>query len=97
MTLLVNKYKTLVRPILEYGNLVWGPNYKGDICKLEKIQWKATRMVNSIRHLEYEERLKVLKWPSLNYSRYRGDIYDCSLQYTSYMANTIWIIKTLIF
>ena len=43
-------------------------NYKGDIHKLEKIQQKATRMVNSIRHLEYEERLKVLK---LNYI---GDI-----------------------
>jgi len=40
-------YKTLVRPILEYGNLVWGPNYKGDICKLEKIQQKATRMHSS--------------------------------------------------
>ena len=26
-------YKSLVRPILEYGNLVWGPNYKTDIQK----------------------------------------------------------------
>ena len=46
-------YKTLVQPILEYGNLVWGPNYKEDICKVEKIQQTATRMVNSIRHFEY--------------------------------------------
>ena len=27
-------YKSLVRPILEYGNLVWGPNCKTDIHKL---------------------------------------------------------------
>ena len=26
----------LVHPILEYGNLVWGPYYKTDIQKLEK-------------------------------------------------------------
>ena len=62
-------YKSLVRPVLEYGNLVWGPNYKTDIHKLEKIQRKATRMVESIRHLDYEERLKVLKLPSLFYRR----------------------------
>ena len=42
-----------------------------------KIQQKAARMVNCIlyiRHLEYEERLKVLKLPSLSYRIYRGDI-----------------------
>jgi len=67
-------YKSLVRPILEYGNLVWGPNYKTDIHKLEKIQQKATRMVESIQHLDYEERLKHLKLPSLFYRRYTGDM-----------------------
>jgi len=50
-------YKTLVQPILEYGNLIGGPNYKEDICKLEKFQQKAARMVNSTWHFEYEERL----------------------------------------
>ena len=42
---------------LEYGNLIGGPNYKEDICKLEKFQQKAARMVNSTWHFEYEERL----------------------------------------
>ena len=67
-------YKSIVRPILEYGNLVWGPYYKTDIQKLEKIQWKGTRMIKSIRNLDYEERLKVLNLPSLYYRRYRGDM-----------------------
>ena len=31
-------------------------------------------MVDSIRHLDYEEWLKVLKLPSFNYRRYRGDM-----------------------
>ena len=26
----------MVRPHLEYGNVVWGPNYQGDIKMLEK-------------------------------------------------------------
>ena len=67
-------YKSIVRPILEYGNLVWGPYYKTDIQKLEKIQRKTTRMIKSIRNLDYEERLKVLNLPSLHYRRYRGDM-----------------------
>ena len=67
-------YKSIVRPILEYGNLVWGPYYKTDIQKLEKIQRKATRMIKSIRNLDYKERLKVLNLPSLHYRRYRGDM-----------------------
>ena len=48
-------YKSIVCPILEYGNLVWGPYYKTDIQKLEKIQRKATRMFKSIRNLDYKE------------------------------------------
>ena len=31
-------YKALVRPLLEYGNLVWSPYLKGDIEKLEAVQ-----------------------------------------------------------
>ena len=67
-------YKSLVCPILENGNLVWGPYYKTDIQKFEKIQQKATRMIKSIRNLHYEEQLKVLNLPSLQYRRYRGEM-----------------------
>ena len=48
--------------------------YKTDIQKLEKIQWKATRMIKSIRNLDCEEQLKVLNLPSLHYRHYRGDM-----------------------
>ena len=67
-------YKALVRPVLEYGNLIWGPHYISDMCKLEKILQKATRMVQSLRYLDYTERLQALKLPALQYRRYRGDM-----------------------
>ena len=53
-------YNTIVRPILEYGNVVWGPNYKLDEDLVEKVQRKATKLVPSIRHLSYNERLRCL-------------------------------------
>ena len=67
-------YKTLVRPHLEYGNLTWGPFNRADQRLLEKVQRRATRLVRTIRHLPYSERLKKLKIPSLYYRRSRGDM-----------------------
>ena len=67
-------YKALVRPHLEYGNLVWGPFNRADQKLVERIQRRATRMVASLRHLPYEERLRALQLPSLYYRRKRGDM-----------------------
>ena len=67
-------YKALVRPFLEFGNAVWGPFSKGDQKRLEKVQRRATRMVESIKHLPYPERLERLRLPSLFYRRRRGDM-----------------------
>lgn len=38
-------YNTFVRPILEYGNIVWFPFTKQDIAKLEGVQRKAIRFI----------------------------------------------------
>ena len=67
-------YKALVRPHLEYGNLIWGPHFKGDQIKLEKIQRRATKLVPGIKDLTYEERMRALRLPSLAYRRKRGDM-----------------------
>ena len=67
-------YKTLVRPLLEYGNAVWGPFNKHDQNLVEKVQRRATKLVPNLRHLPYQERLKALKLPSLTYRRRRGDM-----------------------
>ena len=67
-------YKTLVRPHLEYGNVAWGPFNRADQLLVERVQRRATRQVSSISHRPYEERLEVLKLPSLFYRRRRGDM-----------------------
>ena len=67
-------FKTLVRPIIEYCNTVWGPMFVGDQKRLERIQRRATRLVAEIRHLPYQDRLRILHLPSLVYRRRRGDM-----------------------
>ena len=64
----------MVRPHLEYGNVIWGPHYKGDQVMVEKDQKRATKLIPCIRHLPYDQRLKILKLPSLMYRRRRGDM-----------------------
>ena len=39
------QYKTLVHPILEYGNIIWGPHYSGDKHKIDRVQHRATRLL----------------------------------------------------
>ena len=67
-------FKTMIRPILEYGGCVWGPVFCGDQDRVERVQRRATKMVAAIRHLPYQERLKRLKLPSMSYRRTRGDM-----------------------
>ena len=41
-------YKILVRPILEYGSLVWGPHYNGlndELQNVQNVQKRAARFV----------------------------------------------------
>lgn len=38
-------YKSLVRPHLEYGNIIWYPLFKRQSAMLERVQCRATRML----------------------------------------------------
>ena len=80
-TTIIALYKALVRPILEYGNVIWGPFYQGDIKMVESVQRRATKLIPDLSHLPYEERLQQLRIPSLTYRRIRGDM--------------IWVYKIL--
>ena len=42
---------SMVRPHLEYGNVIWVPHFKGDMEAIEKVQKRATRMIPDLRHL----------------------------------------------
>ena len=66
-------FKTMVRPHLEYGNVIWNPRFKRDKLEIEKIQ-RATKLITEIKHLSYEERLRELELPSLEHNRRRGEM-----------------------
>ena len=67
-------YKALVRPHLEYGQTIWYPQLKRQSQTLERVQRRATKLIQCIKDKSYEERLKLLGLPSLRYRRIRGDM-----------------------
>ena len=62
----------MVRPILEYGNVIWSPHLKRQSEAIEKVQRRATKIVKGLGKCTYEERLRTLKLPTLKYRRFRG-------------------------
>ena len=65
-------YKALVRPILEYCCTTWSPHFIKDHKEIEKVQKRATKLVKSISHFPYGERLKKLNLTTLYYRRQRS-------------------------
>jgi len=60
-------FTTLVRPHLGYGNIIWSPRFKVDSVKVENVQSIATKLIQNLRHVPYEDRLMTLKLPSPKY------------------------------
>ena len=67
-------YKVFIRPILEYCQTAWAPYLQKDINKIENVQRRATKLVKSLKDLDYEERLRQLNLYKLSDRRHRGDM-----------------------
>jgi len=73
---MVNLYKTLVRPHVEYCVSAWSPYYKKDKELLEKIQRRFTKMVKGLGGKTYEERSQMLNLWTLEERRNRQDLIE---------------------
>jgi hypothetical protein len=61
-------FTSIVRPHLEYGAPIWNPYAKKYI--------DASKQISGLSHLSYQERLEVMKLPTLQYRRYRRDMIE---------------------
>ena len=64
---------TMIRPKLEYAEVIWYPHEKKHVLKLERKRRIATKMVPELEDLTYEERLKEMHL-TLKERRERGDL-----------------------
>ena len=62
---------TMIRPKLEYAEVIWFSHNKKHVLKLERIQRIATKIVPELEDLLYEERLKEMHLTTLNDRRER--------------------------
>lgn len=75
-------YNAYVRPHLEYCIQAWSPHYRQDIDMLEAVQRRATRMIPTLRHLQYRDRLRELKMFSIERRYLRGDMIELFKMFT---------------
>ena len=71
--LIIPLNKAIVRPHLEYCIQAWRPYRKKDVDTLDRIQRRATKIIQELRDLSYEECLIECGLTTLETRRLRGD------------------------
>ena len=82
-------YTTFVRPHLEYAQSVWAPYLMKYINIIERVQERATRLVDGFREIEYAERLRLLNLPTMTHRRARGDMIEIWKHFNVYDQTTL--------
>ncbi len=75
-SIVVKLNKSLVRPHLDYCSQAWNPHYINDIETIEKVQRRATRMIEECKNLKYEDRLRRTRLTTLETRRIRADLLE---------------------
>ena len=94
--LILPLYKTIVRPHLEYCIQAWKPYSKKDIDILERVQRRATKMIQKLRNISYEMRLKECGLTTLETRRLRGDqieVFKILNGYENIDRNIFFLVK----
>ena len=73
---MLSLFKSLVRPHIEFANQVCASYLIKHITAIENVQRRATNSIPGLKDLNYEQRLRHIKLPSLSYRRIRGDMID---------------------
>ena len=76
LDVLIKLYKSLVRPHLEYCVSAWSPHYVKDRERLERLQYRFTRMVPGLKGLDYGGRLESLRLMTLEERRNHSDLVE---------------------
>ena len=64
---------SLVRPRLEHCVQAWSPNLRKDIDNIDKVQRRATKLIEVYPNFSYEKRLRKTELISLEKRRVPGD------------------------
>ena len=71
---LINIYKSLIRPQLEYCSSLWNLGYLGDMRCLERVQRRWTRSIAELEDVPYHNRLLRLNLFSVQGRLLRNDL-----------------------
>ena len=74
--IILQLYKSLVRPHLEYCVQAWRPHMQKDIDLIDSVQRRATKRIPNLKNKTYEERLNNLHLTTLETRRLRGDLIE---------------------
>jgi len=76
--IILQLYKSLVRPHLEYSVQAWRSHFQKHLDLIEGVQRRATKLISHhiIKDMTYEERIRVLNLQTLKTRRIRGDLND---------------------
>ena len=68
-----------MRPVLEYAASAWNPYLAKYVLALERVQQRASRLALGQKHsgMECEDRLRKLKWPTLETRRLFLSLVEC--------------------